>query len=395
MSKKLNKFLPLFLSVCFLVPFGNDLFIPSIPNLEQYFATTKVQLIMSVFMFGLSISQIFYGPCLDRFGRKPVVMLGLFIFIMGSILTIWPVNFQILLLARFIQAVGICCAMPAAMAILRDTLAPQKLLTGMSYLLGAVVIAPAIAPVFGSYLELYFGWRGSFVTLLLLGIFYLLVYAVFFKETLAHKNLDALNIKYTLGVFAKLLSHRNYVGFLLVTAFTYAGIFCYVSEAPILLIKVLHIPVKDFGWYFLLFALMISIMAFVVPKLGKKIELHYLTLIGIALFLLAAVIMLLLNIYFKPNVWLIMAPIILAGLSVGIVRPSATTSALKLVPPNMAGTSSSLFNVFLFFFGASSTALMAFLSHAIIVFVTVFVIIAMLGMLSSLLIIKISDPLKL
>lgn len=392
--RKINNFLPLFLSACILVPFGNDLFIPSIPTIQQYFQTDKAQLLLSTFMIGLALGQLFYGPCLDRFGRKPVVLVGLSIFIVGSVLTIWPMSFSMLLAARFIQAIGVCCVMPAAMAILRDVMPQEKLLTAMSYLLGMVVIAPAIAPVLGSYLEISFGWRGSFVTLLALGVLYFTIYLLFFKETIVRKNPDALNISYTLNIFKELLSHRNYVGFILVVAFTYAGIFCYVAAAPIILFNVLHIPVKYFGWYFLLFAAMLAIMAFVVPRLGKKIELHYLTMTGIAIFLLAAILMLVLNIFLPPNVWLITGPIMLAGIGIGIVRPSATTAALKLVPHNLAGTSSALFNVLTFLSASASTAVMAFLPHTIIVFVTVFAILAMFSMFSCLLIIKVADPIK-
>lgn len=258
---KLNRWLPLVLSICLLAPFSNDVFVPSLPEIARIFQTDKTQLLISTFMLGLASAQIFYGPLSDRFGRKPILIIGLSIFILASVAVMFAKSFDHLLVARFAQALGACCTMPSAMSILRDSYPHDKLLKPISYLMGSVIIGPMIAPVFGSYLAAYFGWRGSFAFLLALGIFYWLIVVFLFKETLSEKNHHALHFKHIFKVYSSLLKHRTYTGFLLTAAFMYAGIFSYVAAAPFIFIHIFQIPVKDFGWYFLLFAVVFLILS--------------------------------------------------------------------------------------------------------------------------------------
>lgn len=393
--EKIVKWLPLILSVSLVTPLANDIFTPSLPAIAEVFNTDRTQLLLSAFMCGLALAQLFYGPLSDRFGRKPVLLLGLSIFILASVVAAVAQSFTMLLAARFGQAIGACCTIPCAMAILRDIYPPEKLLKAVSYLMGSIVVAPVLAPLLGSYFQAYFGWRASFIFLLALGIFYWLIAKFVFKETLEHKNLDALNIGYIVKTYGKLLKHRNYVGFMLTMAFTYGGIFCYVAVAPFLLIKQMQVPVEQFGWYFLLFAVMITIMTFVVPHLGKKVELHYLTISGMALFMLGTLLLLLLNVYFTPSPWLIVGPMMLAGIGVGIVRPAAATSIMKIIPRKIAGISASLMNTALFSFGMITTGMMSFIPNTPLVFATVMLVLGTAGTLSCFLTLKLRDPITL
>lgn len=391
--KKVSKLLVLILSVSILTPLANDMFIPSLPRIASVFHTHNTQFLISVYMLGLALSQLFYGPFLDRFGRKPILIIGLSIFVLASIVAVQASTFNMLLISRFFQAVGVCCTRPSAMAILRDILPHDKLLKAVSYLMGAVVIAPVLAPVIGSYLQITFDWRGSFMLLLILGIVYWLIITIFFKETLVKKNLKALNFLRIIRVYRSLLSHRNYVGFMLAIAFGYAAIFAYIATAPFLLIHTLNIPVKDFGWYFLLFAVMISLMAFIMPHFASKLELHFVLIFGMLLFLMATILLFVCNVYFKPNVWLIIGPMMLAGAGVGIIRPSATTALMKLVPANLAGTSGALSNAVFSLFGTISTGFMAMVNNTILTFSLVMLTLSVLGLISCVLTLKISSPL--
>jgi DHA1 family bicyclomycin/chloramphenicol resistance-like MFS transporter len=392
--QKIVRFLPLILSICLITPLSNDIFIPSLPAISHLFHTDKTQLLLSIFMLGLAISQLIYGPFSDRFGRKPIIITGLSIFILASIMIATANNFTVLLIGRFFQAVGACCTIPSAMAILRDTYSHDELVKPVSYLMGTIVVAPIVAPLFGSYLEFYFGWRSSFIFLLFLGIFYWLVITFLFKETLENKNMDALNYKKLLYIYKRLLSHRNYVGFILALTFTYAGIFSYISVAPFLLIHNLSIPVTAFGWYFLLFAAMISIMSFTIPHIAKKVKLHYLTLLGTSLFLIGSILLLILNIIFSPSVWIIVGPMMIVGLGVGIVRPIGTASTMKLISPKIAGISSSLTNMLMFMGGVFATGLFAWIPNTALTFSICMTALGVAGLLSSFLTLKVRAPIQ-
>ena len=109
-----------------MTPFANDIFLPSFPEMTHFFHVNNIQLIMSVFMFGFAGSQLLYGPLSDRFGRKPILLLGILIFIGGSAMAAWSHSFHMLLWARLLQAVGVTSTMMSALAIVRDSYPPEE-----------------------------------------------------------------------------------------------------------------------------------------------------------------------------------------------------------------------------------------------------------------------------
>lgn len=180
------------LTVVVIVPFANDMFIAALPAMQVFFNTKHMALAISAFLLGLALAQPIYGPLSDRFGRKPVLLSGLFIFVLGSSMTLLAHDFYLFLLARFIQALGACSAIVSALAMLRDTQDEQQLVRSVGVLMAIVGVCPAMAPLLGAMLTELFSWYANFVFLWLLGVFYLLVIAVFFRETQEQKNLQAL-----------------------------------------------------------------------------------------------------------------------------------------------------------------------------------------------------------
>ena len=164
-----KKILWLCLTVVGIVPFSNDIFVSALPQIRAAFATTHSGLILSVFLAGLALAQPIYGPLSDHYGRKPILIIGLLIFLIGSALAAFSNNFTLLISGRFIQALGACSTIISALAIVRDTQSHTKLVSMIGTLMAVIGVCPAVAPLVGSYLTQYIGWRGSFYFLFLLG----------------------------------------------------------------------------------------------------------------------------------------------------------------------------------------------------------------------------------
>nr|WP_159084644.1 MFS transporter [Dongshaea marina] len=147
----------LVLSVCLVTPLSNDLFLPSLPSMAEYFKTPHIQWVMSVFLIGLAVPQLLYGPLFDRFGRKPVLMGGLLIFTLASIAVATSTHFYGLLTARFFQAIGACCSVAGSMAIARDLFDKKHLVKVIAMIMLLIGVCPVLSPLLGAI------WRAGLV----------------------------------------------------------------------------------------------------------------------------------------------------------------------------------------------------------------------------------------
>ena len=117
----------------------------------------------------MAISQLFYGPCADRFGRKPVLLMGMTLGFLGSLVCVFSPNVNILILGRFIQGMGAGAGNVLFRVILRDTFSGKELSKVAAWTTTFYSLAPAIAPVIGGYIEVSFGWRMDFILLSIYG----------------------------------------------------------------------------------------------------------------------------------------------------------------------------------------------------------------------------------
>lgn len=149
-----------------------DLFVPSFPELSHIFNLTPfmVQLTLSVNFMAYCICSLFTGALGDRYGRRPVILVSLFIFVMGSFLCVLAPNFLILLLGRFFQGAGIAGPAVLGYLIVADECSVENKSSLLGLLNGMVTLAMAFAPVVGSYVTFYFHWRANFLVLLSLGL---------------------------------------------------------------------------------------------------------------------------------------------------------------------------------------------------------------------------------
>ncbi len=235
-----------------------DLFVPSFPELQSQFHLSPfwVEALLSVNFIGYCLSLFFVGGLADRYGRKPIISLGIMIFILGSLLCLWGGSQISLLAGRYLQGVGI--ASPAILSFLIITdiypLREQRFILAM--LNGSMNTATAFAPVIGSYVTLYFHWQGNFIILLSLGLITLIM-TLFFIPTYKITPPPQKSI-YSRGYIA-IFKSRPLRLLIIYLAIMFAPYWIFVGISPLLYMKNLGVSLSHFGYYQGVFALLFAI----------------------------------------------------------------------------------------------------------------------------------------
>lgn len=252
-----------------------DLFVPSFPELQRHFALSPfwVESLLSVNFIGYCLSLFFVGGLADRYGRKPIISLGIITFILGSVLCLWGGSHLFLLLGRFLQGIGIAAPAILSFLIIADIypLKEQRFLLAM--LNGSMNTAVAFAPVIGSYVTLYFHWQGNFVLLLSLG-FVAFLMTLFFVPKMVPKHPLSISTQGYSAIFKSrpLLLLLTHIAVMFVPYWIFVGI------SPLLYMKTLGVSLQHFGYYqgvlALLFAIGSVIFGFIVNRYEQKNLLH-------------------------------------------------------------------------------------------------------------------------
>jgi DHA1 family bicyclomycin/chloramphenicol resistance-like MFS transporter len=235
-----------------LQPLSTDLYLASLPHLATAFGApaSKVQLTLSMFVAGFGGAQLVIGPLSDRHGRRPVLLAGLALYVGASLLCAAAPGIDLLIVARFLQALGCCSAIIIARAIVRDAWAPTDSAGVIARASSWLSLAPLLGPILGSYLQVSFGWRAAFVAHAILGACLLAAVLLRLPETNAHKNPRATELAGLLQNFRLVLGAREFWANALPGALSYGAIFAFISGSSLVLIGVLQVPTAWFGYCF-------------------------------------------------------------------------------------------------------------------------------------------------
>lgn len=228
---------------------STSIYIPSLPSLVVSLATDAetVNLTLSLFLFGFAVGQLAYGPLSDRFGRRPVLLVGVTLYVVASVTCTFAASIEGLIAGRLAQGMAACSGPVLGRAIVRDVYGPTRSAKAMAYIGAALAISPAVAPIIGGYLQVWFGWRAAFVFLCVVGVVILVGVWTLLEETNPHTDAGALNFRGLIRAYGVLLSSPAYYGYTLAVAFVFAGLMAFAAGSPFVLIDLLGLSPAQYG----------------------------------------------------------------------------------------------------------------------------------------------------
>jgi DHA1 family bicyclomycin/chloramphenicol resistance-like MFS transporter len=269
------------------------------------------------------------------------MLTGFAIFLAASVLAAFAPSLEVLLAARFLQAIGACAGPVIGRAVVRDIYGPARAAKVFSYMATAWALAPAVGPIIGGILETLLDWRASFWALAAVSLFLLVVMGLRQPETNHHRDPAATRPRRILGNFAMLIGHRSYIGHALMCSFAYAGIFCFISGSSFLLIDVVGLSPAAYGFAFAAVVLGYMAGTFTSGRIGHRLGSERLLALGVLFTCVAGAAGLLLALTVTPGVVSILIPMTVYLVGCGLMFPSAMAGALSSYP-RMAGAASSL-----------------------------------------------------
>ena len=210
----------------------------------------QVQLTLSVYMYAWGLAQLLAGPLSDRAGRRPALLAGLVVFVLASLACAAARSVEVLIAARGVQALAMATVAVVPRAVVRDMYSGTQAAHTLS-LMGMVLgIAPILAPILGSHLHVWLGWQANFLFVAAYAAVLLVFVALALPETLAHGNPRALSPRVIAANYRRLLASRAFTGYMLVAAFTSAGLFAFLAGSSFVFVQVMGQGERGFGWLF-------------------------------------------------------------------------------------------------------------------------------------------------
>ena len=324
-------------SIALIGPLCIHIFLPVLPALKNALSVSDAvaQATFSVALLGMSVATLVYGALSDRLGRRPVLLSGLMLFILGSALSMIAPNIEVLLAARLLQAVGAGCGVTLVRGIARDAFGPDGLVKVLAYLTMFYTLGPMVAPIAGGVLVDHFGWRSVFAFSLAGGILITLgAWLVVYETKPRQVGLAQPGV---MASFGSLFRHLRFCSFVLQTGFSTGAFMVTATTASYLMKEVLHRPATEFGIWFLAFPIGFFAGNFLSSRIGNRVAIETMVFAGSVLSfssVVAAAIMLNSGLI---NPYSIFLPGLVLTFSQGISMPFAQAGAMA-VDPKLAGT---------------------------------------------------------
>jgi DHA1 family bicyclomycin/chloramphenicol resistance-like MFS transporter len=338
--------------VSLITPLAVHLFFPVIPQIKVAFGLghSGAQLMFSVALFGMAFATLFYGTLSDRYGRRPVLLSGLALFLLGSVISALAQTPTTLFVGRLVQAVGAGCALTLVRAIARDAYRADQLVKAIAYLTMFGTLGPMVSPTIAGLLIDTLGWRSTFgFAVLAGGTIALIAYRVL-HETHPAANRTAKGESVIQNYFA-LFSRIRFNAFVLQSGFTTGAFIVMATAAASLMTELLHQPATAFGLYFVMFPIGFATGSLISTRIGLRLSTETMVLAG-SLLTLAAVSGQALALsaglltplsFFLPGFFLTVAQ--------GIAMPYGQAAAMAEIP-RLAGTAAGI-GVFMQNFGGA------------------------------------------
>jgi DHA1 family bicyclomycin/chloramphenicol resistance-like MFS transporter len=330
-----------------------NIFLPSLPGMADYFDApyALMQLSVSLYLLLSAALQIVIGPLSDRFGRRPVVLWALVLFLIATLGTLLAPNVTVFLVFRMAQAV-VAAGMVLSRAIVRDMVADAEAASMIGYVTMGMTLVPMIGPAIGGFLDEALGWRANFSLLLVLGLG---VLALAFADQGETAVLRDTRLRDQIRQYPRLLASRRFWGYSLTAGFASGSFFAYLGGAPFVGTEVFGLSSSQIGLLFGLTAVGYATGNFLAGRFSVRVGMNRMVLYGTLLTTLGLGALTLLTIAGLSGPVVFFAFTIAMGAGNGVCLPNANAGILS-VRPELAGTASGLGGAIMIGGGAALSA---------------------------------------
>jgi DHA1 family bicyclomycin/chloramphenicol resistance-like MFS transporter len=328
-------------------PVSLNILTPVTPSLADIFGTRveTVQLTLSLYLMGLAISQLLLGPLSDRFGRKPVLLLGLFITTVASIAAVFATSIEMLIVFRILQALGASSGLVIGRAIIRDLYARERAAAMIGLVTTAMVVAPMVAPLIGGLLDKalgkHYGWQGTFV---LVGAFagVVMVWVIAGLKETRPDHITGGGLRFIGRESRELFANRRFLGYVLVCAIGTATFFAFLGGGPHVVVGIMERSAFEYGLWFMLTAGGFMLGNFVTARNSQRYGIDRMIHFGLLSMLIGAVLTVVtVTLWPHDGPWTIFLPQFLVSFGNGVFLPNCVAGAVS-VRPQAAGTASGI-----------------------------------------------------
>jgi len=342
-------------------PFAIDMYLPALPSIGGSLGASPgaVQASLMAFFISLGLGQIVYGPASDMLGRKAPLYFGLGLFAVGSVACALAPDIQTLVAWRAVQGLGACAGMVVPRAVVRDLHTGPEAAKLMALLTLVFSVSPILAPLFGSFLIEWSGWRAVFWAVTVAAALALVLLATSLEETRPAEQRAGSTVRSALAGYALLLRDGHFIGLVLIGAFGISSFFAYLANSSFVLIDHYGLTPRQYSYAFAANAASFIGMSQLTGRLVKRFGMVPLvrgSVLGYAAFMLLT---LLLNLAGLDGLWLMIGLLFVGFGFLGLVLPASSVLALD-AHGTIAGTASALMGTLQFMTGA---AVMAVVGH--------------------------------
>ncbi|MFY8300376.1 multidrug effflux MFS transporter [Pseudoalteromonas sp. SS15] len=341
---QINSKLSVFILILLVIfcPLGIDLYLPAFPAMQQGLSVSneQVQQTVGIYMLTVGLGQLIAGPLADRYGRRPIALVGISLFALGGLLAANTNDWCVIMTARALQGFGACATFVTAFAIVRDQFGHKGSGKMITYLNGIVCFIPALAPIFGAWLTVQFGWQSNFIFLVIFAVLGFILLFLLCPETRPKDTIYSGHIL-DLRRFQPMLSSSEFMFNACITMVAMSAMLVFVTTAPEWVMTQLNKGISEFTIWFTVNAIISIAASFIAPKYIQSAPKQSL-IFGLALLTLGGLFMMVLSSVAEPVVF--MLPMYIASIGFAFTLGSAAGKALGGFA-QQAGTASALIGV--------------------------------------------------
>ncbi|WP_394144089.1 Bcr/CflA family multidrug efflux MFS transporter [Vibrio atypicus] len=342
-----------------LTPLAIDMYLPAMPTIARDLGVTEgaVQITLTAYTAGFAIGQLIHGPLADSYGRRPVLILGVLFFGLASVVSATSSGIEALTWVRAAQGFAGAAAAVIIQAVVRDMFDREDFARAMSFVTLVMTVAPLVAPMIGGHVAVWFGWRAIFWILAAFSVMVILLVLWKIPETLTPEKKQPLRFGTTMRNYAKLFTNPVALGLILSGAFSFSGMFAFLTAGSFVYIDIYGVQPDQFGYLFGLNIVAMIIMTSINGRLVKKVGSHNMLRFGLTVQLIAG-LGLFVGWMLDLGLW---GTVPFVVMFIGTLSTIGSNSMGLLLSgyPTMAGTASSLAGTLRFGIGSLVGAIVA------------------------------------